>query len=92
MFARHLEVNEFLDIMMVTPKKIWKQVICLDNGIAGIVYGFLDQGTFYYLDRFYPSKQKEEEIQNMDFYELHKELYTKLNLKIHLVAQQFHLN
>lgn len=92
MFARHLEVNEFLDIMMVTPKKIWKQVICLDNGIAGIVYGFLDQGTFYYLDRFYPSKQKEEEIQNMDFYELHKELYTKLNLKVHLVAQQFNLN
>lgn len=88
MFARHLEVNEFLDAMTDTPKKIWKQIICLDNGIAGIVYGFLDQDTFYYLDRFYPSKQKEDEVHAMNFYELHAELYAKINLKVHLAAQQ----
>lgn len=88
MFARHLEVDEFFDAMMTSPKKIWTQVICLDNGIAGIVYGFCDNDTFYYLDRFYPSKQKEEKIHAMNFYELHAELYAKMNLKVHLAAKQ----
>lgn len=89
MFARHLETNEFLDSLMKAPKKIWKQVICLDSGIAGVVYGFLENGVFYYLDRFYPSDEKKQEIDEMDFYELHKELYTKMNLKVHLTALQF---
>ena len=66
MFARHLEVNEFLDIMMVTPKKIWKQVICLDNGIAGIVYGFLDQGNFLLFGSVFihPNKKKKKSKNN----------------------------
>lgn len=89
MFARHLELNEFLDSMIKAPKKIWTQVICLDNGIAGIVYGFLENGVFYYLDRFYPSKEKKHIISSMNFYDLHKELYTKMNLKVHLTSLQF---
>ena len=84
MFARHLEVNEFLDVLTSHPHRISQQIICLDNGVAGVVYGFHDGNTFYYLDRIYPSKQKEDLVQKMDFYDLHKELYAKMNLKVHL--------
>lgn len=88
MFARHLEPDEFMNALIQTPCKIMHHLICLDNGIAGIVYGFEQKGVFYYLDRFFPSKFKESCLQKMNRYDLHKELYVKMNLKVHLISMQ----
>lgn len=81
--ACHLEMDQFLDTVMNTKSTLQKQVIVLDCCVAGIVYGFLHEGIYYYLDRFYPTMEKENVVQRLSFYDLHAEMYRKINLKLY---------
>ena len=42
---------EFAKAMMKKKKQLISTPIVLDNGIAGIVYGYYEGEDFYYLDR-----------------------------------------
>ena len=42
---------EFAKAMMKKKKQLIPTPIVLDNGIAGIVYGYYEGEDFYYLDR-----------------------------------------
>ncbi len=76
----HYEPKDFFTIVSVKGMTIFPRVMVLDKGIAGLVYMCKDGENLCYLDRFYPSNLKEEEYNKLDAYEVHKELYVKINL------------
>lgn len=54
--------------------------IVLDNGIAGIVYGYYDRDDFYYLDRLDVDVSKKEELREMNVMELRQEIALKIKI------------
>ena len=56
---------EFAKAMMKKKKQLIPTPIVLDNGIAGIVYGYYEGEDFYYLDRLDVDVYKKEELRKM---------------------------
>ena len=54
--------------------------IVLDNGIAGIVYGYYVGDDFYYLDRLDVDVSKKEELRKMNVMELRQEIALKIKI------------
>lgn len=53
---------EFAKAMMKKKKQLIPTPIVLDNGIAGIAYGYYDRDDFYYLDRLDVDVSKKRRI------------------------------
>ena len=53
---------EFAKAMMKKKKQLIPTPIVLDNGIAGIVYGYYGRDDFYYLDRLDVDVSKKRRI------------------------------
>ena len=70
---------DFVKAMMKKKKQLVPTVIVLENGIAGIVYGYYEGDDFYYLDRLDVDVSKKEELRKMNVMELRQEIALKLN-------------
>ena len=66
---------EFAKAMMKKKKQLIPTPIVLDNGIAGIVYGYYVGDDFYYLDRLDVDVSKKEELRKIKKY-LHGHVFT----------------
>lgn len=74
---------DFAKAMMKKMKKMKQLIptpIVLDNGIAGIVYGYYEGDDFYYLDRLDVDVSKKEELRNMNVLELRQEIALKIKI------------
>lgn len=77
----HLDTNEWLIKSVENKSAIHAKTLVLDQGIAGIVYYFSDnKKNVYYLDQFYPASLKKKEVDAIPFYEMHKQIYAKMQL------------
>ena len=70
---------EFAKAMM-KKKQLIPTPIVLDNGIAGIVYGYYEGEDFYYLDRLDVDVSKKEELRKMNVMELRQEIALKIKI------------
>ena len=70
---------EFAKAMMKKKKQLVPTPIVLDNGIAGIVYGYEGE-DFYYLDRLDVDVSKKEELREMNVMELRQEIALKIKI------------
>lgn len=80
----HLEPIEFVQTVSRNHLSVFSRVYVLNNGIAGLVYMCEDAHNLYYLDRFVCASQKEDELEEIDFYDIHKDIYCKINLDSYL--------
>lgn len=71
---------DFAKTMMKKKKQLILTAIVLDNGIAGIVYGYYEGDDFYYLDRLDVDVSKKEELRNMNVLELRQEIALKIKI------------
>ena len=71
---------DFVKAMMKKKKQLVPTPIVLDNGIAGIVYGYYEGDDFYYLDRLDVDVSKKEELRNMNVLELRQEIALKIKI------------
>lgn len=71
---------DFAKAMMKKMKQLIPAPIVLDNGIAGIVYGYYEGDDFYYLDRLDVDVSKKEELRNMNVLELRQEIALKIKI------------
>lgn len=71
---------DFAKSMMKKMKQLIPTPIVLDNGIAGIVYGYYEGDDFYYLDRLDVDVSKKEELRNMNVLELRQEIALKIKI------------
>ena len=71
---------DFAKAMMKKKKQLIPTAIVLDNGIAGIVYGYYEGEDFYYLDRLDVDVSKKEELRNMNVLELRQEIALKIKI------------
>lgn len=71
---------DFAKAMMKKMKQLIPTPIVLDNGIAGIVYGYYEGDNFYYLDRLDVDVSKNEELRNMNVLELRQEIALKIKI------------
>ncbi len=77
----HLDANDWLIKLLENKSAIEYKTLVLDQGIAGIIYYFSDcHNNIYYLDQFYPSSFKQKEVETIPFYEMHKQIYVKMQL------------
>lgn len=76
----HLEPEEFMRVLVHYPQQVYARTLVLDCGIAVLVYTCQHGDHLYYLDRVDCSDQKKEKVNKMNFYELHAEIYRKINL------------
>ena len=56
---------EFAKAMMKKKKQLIPTPIVLDNGIAGIVYGYYEGEDFYYLDRLDVDVSKKKKLRKI---------------------------
>ena len=80
LYATHYEPEDFLTIVNEKKLEVFERVYVLNCGIAGIVFMCKDKENLYYLDRLLPSEEKTKQLDQIDFYEFHQELYAKINL------------
>ena len=71
---------EFAKAMMKMKIQLIPTPIVLDNGIAGIVYGYYEGEDFYYLDRLDVDVSKKEELRKMNVMELRQEIALKIKI------------
>lgn len=83
----HCEPEEFMNALMQNNNTIFSRVYVLDEHIAGNVYMTYINNDLYYLDRMYVSDLKKEEFDDIPFYDVHKELYRKINLDEYMRKQ-----
>lgn len=76
----HLEPEDFAQTVSAKKLSVYARVYVLDAGIAGLVYMCSSEHSLYYLDRFIPTPQKREDFERINFYDVHKDLYRKINL------------
>lgn len=69
---------DFAKAMMKNKEQLIPTPIVLDNGIAGIVYGYYVGDDFYYLDRLDVDVSKKEELRKMNVMELRQEIALKI--------------
>ena len=70
---------EFAKAMMKKKKQLIPTPIVLDNGIAGIVYGYYEGEDLYYLDRLDVDVSKKE-LRKMNVMELRQEIALKIKI------------
>ena len=75
-----IQLNKLKDEMMKKKKQLIPTPIVLDNGIAGIVYGYYEGEDFYYLDRLDVDVSKKEELRKMNVMELRQEIALKIKI------------
>ncbi len=76
----HLEPEEFAKELYHSQKPVYARTYVLDCGIAIVIYMCSDSHFLYYLDRPDCSIEKKDQLNSMDFYDLHAEIYRKVNL------------
>ena len=84
----HLEPEDFARELVHNQKNVYARTYVLDCGLAVVVYMCQDSHFLYYLDRPDCSKEKKDMLKSMDFYELHAEIYRKVNLDNRLRERQ----
>lgn len=84
----HLEPEDFARELVHNQKNVYARTYVLDCGLAVIIYMCQDSHFLYYLDRPDCSKEKKDMLKSMDFYELHAEIYRKVNLDNRLRERQ----
>lgn len=82
MIDRVVRLNpvEFAKAMMKKKKQLIPTPIVLDNGIAGIVYGYYEGEDLYYLDRLDVDVSKKEALRKMNVMELRQEIALKIKI------------
>lgn len=80
----HLEPEAFIQMLTRTKLFVYARVYVLDSGIAGLVYMCSDAHNLYYLDRFVPAPDRKDDFDKIDFYDVHKDIYRKINLDTYL--------
>lgn len=75
-----LDPVEFAKAMMNKKKQLIPTPIVLDNGIAGIVYGYYEGEDLYYLDRLDVDVSKKEALRKMNVMELRQEIALKIKI------------
>lgn len=80
MICIHCEPNEFLAKVQHKKLSVFSRVYVLDNAIAGIVYMCKSKCKLYYLDRFFTTEEKKDDLCQCSKYELHDNLYRLINL------------
>lgn len=76
----HLEPEEFVSQAFKAGSRITSRIYIVDGKAAVMVYLCHDENNLYYMDRAQATEEKQEEIDHMDFYELHAQLYRKIAL------------
>ena len=84
----YLEPEDFARELVHNQKNVYARTYVLDCGLAVIIYMCQDSHFLYYLDRPDCSKEKKDMLKSMDFYELHAEIYRKVNLDNRLRERQ----
>ncbi len=80
MCVYHMDYKEWIIQLERCKHPVLSRVMVV-SGIAGLVYYYYDQNKdFCYLDDFYPTKLKEEEYKKLSQFDVHKQLYRKLQL------------
>ena len=80
----HLEPEDFIHTLFKEKLSVYARVYVLDSGIAGLIYMCSNEHNLYYLDRFIPAPHRKEDFEKMDFYDVHKDIYRKINLDNYL--------
>lgn len=75
-----LDPVEFAKAMMKKKKQLISTPIVLDNGIAGIVYGYYEGEDLYHLDRLDVDVSKKEALRKMNVMELRQEIALKIKI------------
>lgn len=86
----HLEPEEFAKELCCSQKPVYARTFVLDCGIAIAIYMCSDAHFLYYLDRPDCSKEKKEQLNSLDFYDVHAEIYRKVNLDNRLRERRSH--
>jgi hypothetical protein len=86
----HLEPEEFAKELCYSQKPVYARTFVLDCGIAIAIYMCSDSHFLYYLDRPDCSKEKKEQLNSLDFYDVHAEIYRKVNLDNRLRERHSH--
>lgn len=76
----HCEPDEFIKMASEKNSNVFPRAYVLTCGIAGLVYMFKEGGNLFYLDRFFPTKEKLKDLLQFNFYDIHKDLYRIINL------------
>lgn len=71
---------EFAKAMMQKNKQLIPTPIVLENGIAGLIYGYYENKNYYYLDRLDVDASKKEKLNTLNYMDLRQEMALKLNL------------
>lgn len=80
----HLEPEDFFETVNRDNLSVFPRVFVLESGIAGLVYMCCDAHNLYYLDRFQPAPHRKADFEKVSFYDVHKDIYRKINLDNHL--------
>lgn len=82
MIVYHLDSSEWLSKLMEDHASVQSRTLVLNQGIAGIVYCFLDvKKNICYMDEFFTSTYKEKEVNQISKEEIHAQIYYKMQLE-----------
>lgn len=82
MIVYHLDSSEWLSKLMEDHASVQSRALVLNQGIAGIVYCFLDvKKNICYMDEFFTSTYKEKEVNQISKEEIHAQIYYKMQLE-----------
>lgn len=82
MIVYHLDSSEWLSKLMEDHASVQSCTLVLNQGIAGIVYCFLDvKKNICYMDEFFTSTYKEKEVNQISKEEIHAQIYYKMQLE-----------
>ena len=84
----HLEPEEFARELVHDPKTVYARTYVLDCGLAVVIYMCSDSHYLYYLDRPDGSNMKKDMLKSINPYDLHAEIYRKVNLDNSLRERQ----
>lgn len=73
---------EFAKAMMKKDRQLIPTPIVLENGVAGLIYGYYINKNYYYLDRLDVDVTKKEKLSAMNNMDVRQEMALKLNLLI----------
>ena len=80
MCVYHMDYQEWNVQLEACKHPVLSRVVVID-GIAGLIYYFYDLNKdLCYLDEFFPSELKKEEFKKLSKFDVHKQLYRKLQL------------
>lgn len=80
----HLEPIDFVQMVSRTNSSVYARAYVLECGIAGLVYMCNDAHNLYYLDRFVCAPDRKADFDKVSFYDVHQDIYRKINLDNYL--------